>query len=711
MSILQRLAFAIICLLLAMPATAGPEHGGNKASSDNLRVYCDNDWLKVYSADKLEVIASRRLRGASGFHVSPASDGWLIAREGYWEVIDLLTAEAKWSHEGKSSWGPEISGSYVWNAEEADSNLYLVSRSIENGAESARIKLEDPVSWAEPIPQGMLIRTGLKLITVSPDKGIIAETGDHLSYNGTKAAISGNPVIVENLAAADFIAGEEHCLVSFTLPELKFAWGALLHGRPLNLPALIDPNTASLSIAKNDGSCETVIFSPETGESFFSYPTGNGTPACTFLRSDTPWTMAQEQDGSACFYVPDESSEPCKAFSSSCGFMENPLSGNPCAVVGSKVIFMQEGDAEQHKSLTAISPEFGGIVWKSEDDGIYCFYPHKKIVFAGILAADPLTGQDNTRLEALDSGTGSLRWSVSLPGKIISAQILGEDNLFITTDSGDACSISISQKTMTADLSLAPVFDWTKWNNLAGVMLLSGCIGWYIFRAKKHELFIRKIAGLSALDEAVGRATEMGKPVLYVPGVADVDDVQTLASLSIMRYASRCTAEYDTQIIVPNCCSVVMSMAQEIVQEAYMRAGRPDSFRPDDVLYLSDEQFGFAAGVSGIMVRERPAAMIYMGNFLAEALILAETGNSVGAIQIAGSATASQLPFFVAACDYTLIGEELYAASAYLSGDPLQVGSLKGQDAAKLAIMILLVIGAVLSSCGVTWINELWATM
>ncbi|MCR5663138.1 MAG: hypothetical protein K6G50_13595 [bacterium] len=704
------LALVFWGLMLMLPALAETACSGSGGVAGDLRAYCDNDWLKIYSAENLEVIASRRLRGASGFKASFSPNGWLIAREGYWEVADLRTAKTKWSHEGKSSWGPELSGDYVWNAEESDGELYLISRSIENGAESKRVKLKEPVSWAENIPQGLLVRAGAKLMAVSPRDGIMAETGDHLSYNGKKAEISGNPVILEGVAVTEVTCGSDYCLVAFALPDLSFSWGALLHGRPFETPALIASDSAALSVSEKDSACETLVFSPKTGELFISYPAGNGTPACTFLRNEMPWTMAEEQDGSVSFYVPAKDSQPCQVYSSPGSFMENPLSDNPVSVLGSNVIFMQE-ESGQHKSLTAIKPEFGGIVWKYDNDGIYCFYPHEDFVFAGIAAADPLTGRENTSLEFREAGTGTLRWSVPLPGKIISAEFIREGELLVSTDSGNACLVSIPQKEVASELSLAPVFDWTKWNNLAGVLLLSGCIGWYIARARKHELFIRKIAGLSALDEAVGRATEMGKPVLYVPGVADVDDVQTLASLSILRYASRCTAEYDTQIIVPNCCSVVMSMAQEIVQEAYMRAGRPDSFRRDDVLYLSDEQFGFAAGVSGIMVRERPAAMIYMGNFLAEALILAETGNSVGAIQIAGSATASQLPFFVAACDYTLIGEELYAASAYLSGDPLQVGSLKGQDAAKLAIMILLVIGAVLSSCGVTWINDLWATM
>jgi len=264
--------------------------------------------------------------------------------------------------------------------------------------------------------------------------------------------------------------------------------------------------------------------------------------------------------------------------------------------------------------------------------------------------------------------------------------------------------------------SKKPVQD-TRWFNegrlsmLIAILLLSGFILYFIFSAQRgQELFIRRIAGLSALDDAVGRATEMGKPVLYIPGITDMNDIQTLAGLSILSYVAQKTAEYDTPILVPTRFSLVMSTAQEVVKESYTRAGRPDAFRPDNIRYLTDDQFGFVAGVDGIMVREQPAANFYMGCFYAESLILAETGHSTGAIQMAGTAMPSQLPFFVAACDYTLIGEELFAASAYLSRDPKQLGSLKGQDIGKLVFLFSIIIGCILETAGIKTFTNLFIT-
>jgi len=245
---------------------------------------------------------------------------------------------------------------------------------------------------------------------------------------------------------------------------------------------------------------------------------------------------------------------------------------------------------------------------------------------------------------------------------------------------------------------------------IAGILLLS-FIGYFTYHARQgKDMFIRKIAGLSAIDEAVGRATEMGKPVLFVPGIYDMDDIQTIAGVSILGHVAKKTAEYETNLLVPCTRSLVMSTSQEVVREAYLKAGRIDSFKAENIRYLTDDQFGYVAGVDGIMMREKPAANFYLGVFFAESLILAETGHHVGAIQIAGTAMVHQIPFFVAACDYTLIGEELFAASAYLTREPMQLGTLKGQDVGKFLIIIVIVLGIVLETCGITFFSNWFIT-
>ena len=206
------------------------------------------------------------------------------------------------------------------------------------------------------------------------------------------------------------------------------------------------------------------------------------------------------------------------------------------------------------------------------------------------------------------------------------------------------------------------------------------------------EFYLRPIPGLQAVEEAVGRSTEMGRPILYVPGIQDMDQVETVAGVIVLGHVAKMTARYETSLNVPVSRSIVMKAAREACRESYMIEGRPDMFNEDMVHYLTDDQFAYAAGVNGIMVREKPAACMYMGKFYAESLILAETGNSIGAIQIAGTASQAQIPFFVTACDYTLIGEEFFAASAYLSKKPELIGGVRGQDMIKIAVIVTIII-------------------
>jgi len=226
------------------------------------------------------------------------------------------------------------------------------------------------------------------------------------------------------------------------------------------------------------------------------------------------------------------------------------------------------------------------------------------------------------------------------------------------------------------------------------------CCFTYDVPGEERHSFIRKLPGLEAVDEAVGRATEMGRTVLFVPGIQDLDDIQTIAGLSILNRVANITAEYETDLLVPILYPLAFAAGQEVVRSAYMNAGKADKFRDDMVRYIAGEQFAFAAAINGIMMRDKPATHIFMGAFYAESLLLAETGNAIGAIQIAGTANPEQLPFFIAACDYTIMGEELYAASAYLSREPLMLGSLKGQDLVKIVLVTLIVVLGLLGVAG-----------
>ena len=255
----------------------------------------------------------------------------------------------------------------------------------------------------------------------------------------------------------------------------------------------------------------------------------------------------------------------------------------------------------------------------------------------------------------------------------------------------------------SAVVSAKTVSNWFRLdrvNNLVLLVVIIIIFFWAVSHAKRKGLFIRRIAGLDAIDEAIGRATEMGKPIYYVPGIGGMSSISTIASAFILGEVSQKVAQYDSQIKVPHYDPIVMTVCKEVVKQAYLEAGRPDSYRDDINQFISQDQFSYAASVDGMISREKPAAVFFMGYFMAESLLMAEVGATTGAIQIAGTDSESQLPFFFTACDYTLIGEELYAAGAYLSKEPMLLSALKVQDFGKLVVMVSVFFGIILVAIG-----------
>lgn len=230
------------------------------------------------------------------------------------------------------------------------------------------------------------------------------------------------------------------------------------------------------------------------------------------------------------------------------------------------------------------------------------------------------------------------------------------------------------------------------------LILLVLSLLYFISKARQGaDIFVRRIAGVDAVNEAVGRAAELGRPIAFSTGLTGVGPV-LYACLGVIYAVVRRAAQYGTKVLLPQIAPDAMAIVAGVARDAYAAAGEKADFDPATVMFLSDEQFAYASGYIGLVHRENVAAAFLFGQFAGESLILAEAGQQVGAMQVAASTSPEQVAFFICACDYTLIGEELFAASAYLSREPVQLGSLIAQDRAKLALMLLLAIGILIAS-------------
>lgn len=218
--------------------------------------------------------------------------------------------------------------------------------------------------------------------------------------------------------------------------------------------------------------------------------------------------------------------------------------------------------------------------------------------------------------------------------------------------------------------------------------------------ARKKQMKTREIPGLERIDEWIKEAGKLGRSVFYTPGTGGITAPDTLAGLALLGYVVKHCVENNVRLIVANADYQVQQVTEDMVKGAYAKAGREKEYSPDMVRYISTRQFAYAAGVMGILRREKPAVNFFVGDFQAEGLMVAEAGRSEAIAQFGGTSNTDQLPFFMTTCDQTLIGEELYTAQGYLSSDPEAVSNLVGPDAGKILAILLILAGALLITFG-----------
>jgi hypothetical protein len=213
---------------------------------------------------------------------------------------------------------------------------------------------------------------------------------------------------------------------------------------------------------------------------------------------------------------------------------------------------------------------------------------------------------------------------------------------------------------------------------------------------------IKNLPPVDAMAEAVGRAVELGRPVHYTPGfylggLYTPGASRVLAGLSILEHVANLCASMGAEMVVTLSQPEAIPLAEENIKTGYLRAGVEP---PEDIIrWISSEQYAFAVGVLTTIQEELPAANFLVGSFWSEALQFAEAGHNVGAIGIAGAT--GQLPMFVAAMDYVLIGEELFAAQAYVSRDDVQIASIGGQDWVRLLLIGAAILVWIASNLGI----------
>jgi hypothetical protein len=224
-------------------------------------------------------------------------------------------------------------------------------------------------------------------------------------------------------------------------------------------------------------------------------------------------------------------------------------------------------------------------------------------------------------------------------------------------------------------------------------------------RAKSGKILqLRLLPALEAISEGIGRSVEMGGGVHYSIGEGLLTNYWgpgLVAGLSVLRYVASVSAELGARLIVTLNQSDTIPLATDILTTEYQIKGRSEDLDLEYSLrYLSDNDYAWASGCWDIWEKENCTTNLLIGNFSAMALPMVSVAFQRGMFQVGGTWSAAQLPWFAVCCDYAVLGEDLFAAGAYLSKDPVQTSNLVSQDGIKLIAIVIILIGIIASALG-----------
>lgn len=238
---------------------------------------------------------------------------------------------------------------------------------------------------------------------------------------------------------------------------------------------------------------------------------------------------------------------------------------------------------------------------------------------------------------------------------------------------------------------------------LLAALVVVAITWWYHARSMAGAIPVRRpLPALDPLQAALGRGAETGRAVHLSPGGGSVGSRTTIAEtmvglLAAERVANKAALK-GSPILVSSGDAVAHLALRGMLRQAYRRAGRAHDYDPSSIQLLSHENAtAYATGVMTFYARQRLEASQLLGGFGTEFLLFAEEGERRGIPQMMGTTSVAALPVMVLSTPSTLIGEEVFAAEAYLSDSAAPQARLMTQDLLRTGIIVLLVGGCLYS--------------
>jgi hypothetical protein len=237
-----------------------------------------------------------------------------------------------------------------------------------------------------------------------------------------------------------------------------------------------------------------------------------------------------------------------------------------------------------------------------------------------------------------------------------------------------------------------------------GILVLAAVLftGLTLWRRRSPGAF-RIIEAYERLNRSVGLAVENGTRLHVSLGRGSLVTARggsALVGLAMLRRLAQRTSVSDRPPVVTSGDASLAILSQDTLQSGYRAAGAEEQYRFTTGRLTGLTPFSYAGGALSSIHDENVSANIVLGDLGAEAGLLTEASDRENASLIAASDNLAAQSIFYASAQDPLIGEELFAAGAYVGAGAAHDASLNVQDILRWLVILAILIGAGLKVLG-----------
>lgn len=189
---------------------------------------------------------------------------------------------------------------------------------------------------------------------------------------------------------------------------------------------------------------------------------------------------------------------------------------------------------------------------------------------------------------------------------------------------------------------------------------------------RREQPPLRPIDAYAKLPEVTAQSIEAGRPLHLSLGSATVGDESTLLAIvgaEFLYYLTREVAIADKSPIITVSDGAAVPLAMDVLRRAHNDEQRPRGFKAFNTRWYpqGSRSLAFATAIMALAGDDRTGLNVLTGSHGIEIALMLDPSNRRNLPSIAVSNQLEGQAVAYAISDYPLIGEEIFAASGYLS--------------------------------------------